>query len=78
MIRRQVLLPNKPSDYRAMIRRQVLLPNKPSPERLEYHANGTYWSCVPTVDWPCDFCNQSIVDHDPRTHACRPVYQTRG
>jgi hypothetical protein len=42
-------------------------------ERLEYHANGTYWNGVPTVDWPCDFCNQSIVDHDPRTHACQPV-----
>ncbi len=39
-------------------------------ERREYHANGTYWSGVPTVDMPCDFCQRPITDHDPRTHAC--------
>lgn len=38
--------------------------------RRAYHANGTYWSGVPTVDMPCDFCARPIVDHDPRTHAC--------
>jgi hypothetical protein len=38
----------------------------------EYHANGTYWSGVPTVDMPCDFCKRPITDHDPRTHACPP------
>jgi hypothetical protein len=40
--------------------------------RREYHANGTYWSGVPTVDMPCDFCTLPITDHDPRTHACPP------
>lgn len=42
-------------------------------ERREYHANGTYWSGVPTMDMPCDFCARPFVDHDPRTHACLPV-----
>jgi len=37
-----------------------------------FHANGTYWSGVPTVDLKCDFCGLSITEHDPRTHACRP------
>jgi len=41
-------------------------------ERREYHANGTYWSGVPTVDMPCDYCSRPIMDHDPRTHACPP------
>lgn len=41
-------------------------------ERREYHANGTYWSGVPTVDMPCDFCTLGITEHDPRTHACPP------
>lgn len=40
-------------------------------ERREYHANGTYWSGVPTVNMPCDFCGLGIMEHDPRTHACR-------
>jgi hypothetical protein len=44
--------------------------------RREYHANGTYWSGVPTVDMPCDFCTQPITDHDPRTHACPPEKAT--
>lgn len=44
--------------------------------RREYHANGTYWSGVPTVDLPCDFCGQGIVAHDPRTHACPAVKAT--
>lgn len=39
--------------------------------RREYHANGTYWSGVPTVDMPCDFCYRAITEHDPRTHACK-------
>lgn len=38
--------------------------------RREYHARGTYWSGVPTIDAPCDFCHRSFMDHDPRTHAC--------
>lgn len=48
-----------------------LLTEETSPRR-EYHTNGTYWSGVPTVDLPCDFCQRSITDHDPRTHACPP------
>lgn len=44
--------------------------------RREYHANGTYWSGVPTVDMPCDFCTLPITDHDPRTHACPPEKAT--
>ncbi len=43
------------------------------PARREYHARGTYWSGVPTVSMPCDFCQRLIMDHDPRTHACPPV-----
>lgn len=35
-----------------------------------YHANGTYWSGVPTINMPCDFCRMGIMAHDPRTHAC--------
>lgn len=46
-------------------------------KRREYHANGTYWSGVPTVNLPCDFCGLTIVKHDPRTHAC-PVVVTSG
>lgn len=42
-------------------------------ERREYHANGTNWSSVPTVDMPCDFCKLAITEHDPRTHACPPL-----
>lgn len=44
---------------------------EPKPRR-EYHANGTYWSGVPTVDMPCDFCALPITGHNPRTHACPP------
>lgn len=44
-----------------------------TPERREYHANGTYWSGVPTLDMPCDFCGLAITEHDPRTHACRSL-----
>lgn len=44
-----------------------------TPARREYHANGTYWSGVPTIDMPCDFCGRAIMDHDPRTHACSSV-----
>lgn len=40
--------------------------------RREYHANGVYWSGVPTMDMPCDFCAGPFVVHDPRTHACPP------
>lgn len=40
--------------------------------RREYHANGTYWSGVPTMDMPCDICSGRFVVHDPRTHACPP------
>lgn len=38
--------------------------------RREYHARGTYWSGVPTIDMPCDFCHRNFMAHDPRTHAC--------
>jgi len=36
----------------------------------KYHALGMYWSGVPTVDLPCDFCTLSVTEHDPRTHDC--------
>lgn len=56
---------------------QHLAPVETKAERREYHANGTYWSGVPTVDMPCDFCTRGIMEHDPRTHACLSVEPTR-
>lgn len=38
--------------------------------RREYHANGTYWNAVPTVDMPCDVCQRSFLAHAPVTQAC--------
>ena len=52
--------------------RESLTPKPPDAPRREYHANGTYWNGVPTVDMPCDFCGGSIMDHHPQTHACPP------
>lgn len=36
----------------------------------KYHAGGMYWSGVPTVDLPCDFCGRGFMEHAPRTQAC--------
>src|SRR5262249_53978053 len=37
---------------------------------MRYHASGTYWSGIPTVNMPCDFCKQAFEAHTPATHAC--------
>lgn len=47
-------------------------------QERRFHANGTYWSGVPTLGLLCDYCGQDAAFHTKGAMYCPPTWTNQG